>query len=148
VKIIALDPGGTTGIASTMIDTNRGKCGVIATRQMVGDHHTKLYRFLISEAPSVVVCENFVYQNRMKKVALDSVEYIGVAKLYCQMTKTAYRGQMAGSAKALWTDDKIKQLGLWEKGQQHAMDAVRHLLLFVDSELGIKQFTNQIKSRL
>lgn len=145
MKIIALDPGGTTGIAMTMLNTNTTKCGIIITQQLSGEHHSELYKFLVKESPNVIIYERFLFQNRKQKVVLDSCEHIGIAKLYSQLTGKALAPQTAASAKNVWTDDKLKRLCLWEKGKPHAMDAVRHLLYFVTSELGINQYINQLR---
>jgi len=39
---------------------------------------------------------------------------------------------MAGAAiaKGFWTDDKLKQIGLWVPNLGHAMDATRHVLRY------------------
>lgn len=145
MKIIALDPGGTTGVATTILSKQTNECSLIFTRQLTGAHHTDLYKYFINESPNVIVYERFIYQDRKKKVSLESVEYIGVAKLYTQLTNKQLAPQMAASAKNLWTDDKVKALGLWQPGQPHAMDAVRHLLLFVTDTLGIQQYVNQLR---
>lgn len=37
--------------------------------------------------------------------------------------------QSASQAKSVVTDDRLKDWGLWVKGQQHARDAIRHLVV-------------------
>lgn len=39
--------------------------------------------------------------------------------------------QSASDAKSVVTDDRLRALGLWQVGQQHARDACRHLALFL-----------------
>jgi hypothetical protein len=38
---------------------------------------------------------------------------------------------MAQQAKAFWTDEKLKLVGLYEPGMKHARDALRHLLYLI-----------------
>ena len=116
---IALDPGVTTGIAGYI-------GGVINTGELKVTHKY-LYEYLRRTSPSEIVYESFVYQRR-NKVELYPVEVIGVIKLYCQMYNVPLYVQSASQAKNFITDDKIKKMGLWVKGQVHGMDALRHLL--------------------
>lgn len=144
MKIIALDPGGETGVASVTMYEN-GEFSYIHTEDLVGEHHYMLYNYLYNERPNVIVYERFVYQNRKKKVELVSREYIGVVKLYSQVIGTKLAPQMAADAKNLWTDDKLKALGLWVKGSTHQRDATRHLLHFITNTLGNQEYVNELR---
>lgn len=143
ISIVALDPGQTTGVALTHYDTSADKCTYIRTHELIGDHYVDLYRLLCNEQPQVVVYEYFVYQNRKEKVELESREYIGVAKLYAHMTDKSIVGQTASAAKQLWTADKLTKIGLWEPNRPHAMDAVRHLLLFLVEKIGSERYIRE-----
>jgi hypothetical protein len=112
MKVIALDPGGTTGWAT--YDGNEYKCG-----QLGPDF--------------IVVTESFQYRQGKWRpnVSLMSREYIGVTKLFCANNVHDYVEQTAAQAKALVTDDKVKAMGLWHTGWPHAMDATRHLLFYL-----------------
>jgi hypothetical protein len=39
--------------------------------------------------------------------------------------------QTAQTGKAFWTDDKLKAFGVFEKGQKHARDSLRHALQYL-----------------
>jgi hypothetical protein len=137
-KVIALDPGGTTGWATFAADRmpdgelyagvwRRGHLGP-------GQHHDLLYAFLEMEtvATTHIVSESFEYRNRARAgLVLDSKEYIGVTKLFCQQRKLIYYSQTAAQGKGFVKDDNIKRLDLWRPGWKHAMDATRHLLYFL-----------------
>jgi hypothetical protein len=125
MQIVAIDPGTTTGIA-TFGDTT-GRWG----RWQHGPqpHHKKLWSDLAHNRPDTVVCETFIYQLR-QKVILDSVEYIGVVKLFCEQTHVRYVPQAPAQGKGFWDDPKIRALGLWLPNMPHAMDATRHLLYY------------------
>lgn len=118
--IIALDPGITTGVA--FLPSN----GTIHTDQIKYPHRL-FYDYLGSLEPTVLVYERFIYQRR-NKVVLFPVEVIGVINLFAQQRDIPLYTYSASQAKNFMTDDKIKKMGLWTKGQVHGMDALRHLL--------------------
>lgn len=124
-QIIALDPGGTTGVAFAsdyqLIDAWQ------ITQSL---HHTVLHTMLSNMEPDLVVCESFQYR-RMDKVDLIPVEYIGVARLWCSQNAVPFVLQTPTVGKKFWTDDKLKLVGEYKKGAPHANDAVRHLLQYL-----------------
>lgn len=128
MKVVALDPGTTTGIA-VFDDYNEGETEWERTQLGPQAHHLQLFDHLCYHDPDIVVCESFIFQPR-RKVILDSVEYIGVAKLWCEDEKKPLKLQTPAQGKAFWTDDKIRSLGLWQASRPHAMDATRHLLFY------------------
>lgn len=143
MRIYSIDPGTTTGIARWNSET-----GSLHLQQIgPNEHHAALYRDLALCGPTFVVCESFTFRPNpgRKKVVLDSREYIGVAKLFCSINVAQYVEQQPSQAKGFWKDDKIKALGLWEPGQKHAMDALRHLLYFRVFKLGHKELLEALK---
>ncbi len=120
IKVLSLDPGVTTGIAtlnsSDAVHADQVKCD-----------HRAFYDFLVGYNPDSIVFERFVYQRR-DKVELWPVEVIGVIRLYSEQFEVPLFAQTPSQAKNLWTDDKVKKLDLWQPGLGHGMDAVRHLL--------------------
>lgn len=160
MKIIALDPGGTTGWA-TWEDSILGSSESYGEGRNVkvpygdtditgwfsygqlgpNEHHLELETLLgleHSEHDYTVVCESFQYRSGIvaqyrPNLVLDSVEYIGVVKYFVQDRGLAGRlyMQTASAAKDFITDDKLKRLNLWIKGQQHARDALRHLCFWL-----------------
>lgn len=126
--IIALDPGVTTGVA--LFDTT---CPSTPPRSwQIGpeDHHLTLWELFRRSAPDIIVYERFNYQRR-DKVVLTSVEYIGLVKLWQQSRGIKIYLQTSSQAMNLWTDEKLKKLGLYKPAMPHAMDAVRHLLYYL-----------------
>lgn len=133
-RIVALDPGGTTGWA-TYDDFNGADS--FSLGQLEGDdHHLQLYDFLghMQVQNFVVVCESFEFrQNRQRdNINLMSREYIGVTKLFAQerMGRPVVF-QTAAMAKGFVTDEKLKAMGLWWRGKRHGMDAMRHLIYYM-----------------
>lgn len=155
-RVLAFDPGGTTGWSSYTAERmpavdgpeeylqEKWQCGQIGP----GDHHLALDRFLGSQQTQefVVVCESFEFRNTDKRhrdnISLISREYIGVIKRFHQQRMEGHRGQhlvmqTAGLAKSFIPDTgsmankKIKDAGLWYPNSKHAMDATRHLLWYL-----------------
>lgn len=133
---ISLDPGVTTGVAFRM--ELPGRDTELILRQIKDQYRAAslehIYNLLVSSRKDFgynyrVVIERFTYQRR-QKVELFPVEVIGVVRLYCEEHDVSLYEQSPAQAKKLWTDDKLKKLGLWEEGQPHAMDALRHLLYY------------------
>ncbi len=151
IRLMALDPGGTTGWAkvTSLPDINE----LEFTHGQLGphEHHTELYDHLEIHSPYTVICESFEFRqmgsDTKKKVELISREYIGVTKLYCSYFNVHLEFQTASTAKALIPDKgpaqdvKLKQLGLYVPGAKHARDAYRHLLRYmVVSDRSFKNF--------
>lgn len=150
MKILALDPGGSTGYAQYDSERRSWLQGTLR-----GEHHIALMNLLMSDNWDVVIYERFLYQRRELdagvSLVLDSVEYIGVIKLYHQSI-TAAHGMVekssdsglhlvqftvpelvmqAPSSMQLWDDRKLKAAGLYTTDSPHARDATRHLLYYL-----------------
>lgn len=138
---LAFDPGGTTGWASLRFKIDdeynvegrpEWKTGQIGPHQ----HHGELWTMLwdLNDKPDefFLITESFEYRNRARAgLVLDSVEYIGVMKLFCAITREDLYKQTAAMGKGFVKDENIKKLGLWSPGNKHAMDAMRHLIYFI-----------------
>jgi hypothetical protein len=119
---VALDPGGTTGVA---VVRDQRKPWALSVEQMEGEHYRALFRTLYTLEPEYIICETFENRGQSNTI-LVSKEYIGVVKLYLQRTGTTGVWQSASTGKAFWTDDKLKKYNIYVAGLKHARDAVRH----------------------
>lgn len=134
--VMALDPGGTTGWASFNPNTAVILCG-----QIHGVHHEELFNHLDgyfgTNNKGQLVCESFQFRQfdgfDKTKVVLDSVEYIGVIKLYSQMTGMPVQFQTASLAKHFVSDEKLRRLDWYKStaGLVHARDALRHIVYYL-----------------
>jgi hypothetical protein len=107
--------------------------------QLDGAHHEDLYDLLQlqeTDQDFTVVCESFEYRNKSRPgLVLDSVEYIGIVKLWQQQTgrpvvfQTAHQGGKDKGNPV--TADVLKKLGLYFPGWPHAMDASAHLVNYL-----------------
>jgi hypothetical protein len=147
-RIVACDPGGTTGWASATWNPQDLNTKFHLLNQIrfefteIGpeEHHIELYDFLqkqwdfSDDIDTDFVCESFEFRQHIDedhtktKVELISKEYIGVLRFFCAERGIVPYFQTASAAKTFVENWKIKSLGLWVPGQRHAMDAARHLL--------------------
>lgn len=166
-RIMALDPGGTTGWASCtypnhpndlslpnsplLLSDFRFECGQIGPEE----HHKNLWDFLTInvDSRSILVCESFEFRQHLNpdkakmKVELISKEYIGLAKLFCELIDVPIYFQTASTAKNFIPDKgpqsnvKLKQLGVYKPitTHVHAMDAMRHLLYYMVFKMRIRE---------
>lgn len=138
-RIIALDPGGTTGWATHSwfefhgeVSDREWHCG-----QLEGDHYNSLDVLLGTQQVDkyVVVCESFQQYRELDSPELVSLEYIGVVKRFCQERKVPLILQSSSvgkiTVKSFVRSVSLRNLGLWVPGQRHAMDAYGHLLTYM-----------------
>lgn len=145
-KIMAVDPGGDTGVA-----IYHPRTGIWTTYEMAFEPIV-LYEFFLEELVDfevTVICERFDYRpvgkydfggsRAIPKVDLTPREVIGILKLACAYVGNEIvwqapgdvngdDGKKSGDQTVFWTDDKVKKLGLYKPGHVHEMDAVKHIL--------------------
>lgn len=155
-KVLAVDPGGTTGWATFELPvnedgapqwhhnfsdhwTNAGQIDKL-------DHHSALWNLLELEDPDYVVCERFERRNN-DFATLVSVEYIGTVKTWCQTRHKKLTMQGASQAKKFATDIKLSNLGILIRPSTkypHAIDARRHLLCFLTLTQNLPEVRNRV----
>lgn len=126
MKIIAIDPGVTSGLCFGVIESD-GKLVVTPKQErfLVSD----LWKVLEAWEPKHIICERFEFRKGSKAgLKLDSVKFIGVAELYAQLKRVKIHGQMAAQGKSYYTDVQLKRLGIYVPSLPHGMDALRHML--------------------
>lgn len=143
MKVIALDPGGTTGwctYENQEIVNPDGETEVYDERWVHGhlgpeEHHGQLYDFLgmqHSQQETYVVCESFEFRQKARTgLVLVSLEYIGVTKLFVRERRLQLKMQTAAMGKGFVTDEKLRKMGLYQPGWKHANDATRHLVYYL-----------------
>lgn len=124
--IVALDPGVTTGLACYEEDFHTK----YRTAQLAPFDVWVYLEGCLEYDKIDIVCESFQYR-RLPSVNLEPVEVIGMVKLfhYINSQDTTLTFQTPHQRK-FFTDDRLKEYGLWEPGKPHAMDAMRHLLVY------------------
>lgn len=150
--IIAIDPGGTTGIA---IWNGRhfefDEFGGSVPHWTLWDMLSSRYTTMPGNQALQIVCEDFDWRleeadraeredgtsaetKKRTKIDYTAAELVGVVKLFAQSHDASLTLQKAALAKGGFFgtehNDKIKRLSLWRPGMRHAMDALRHLLYY------------------
>lgn len=126
MKVLAFDPGVTTGIAQgTLLDG-----GMIVKCWQDRSTHEDFWNLLNMVQPEHVVTEEFEFRNRARKgLELISREFIGVYVLWGQVHhKFVHRQKPSQVINGYFTDGQLKKENMYIAGKPHAMDAVRHLL--------------------
>jgi hypothetical protein len=129
VKVVAFDPGVTTGYAIGHID--EGVMYVRAGQEVWS--HGELWKQLHLAEPNAIIAESFEFrQGSRKGLVLFSCELIGVLHLFCS---PSYRTpsvplymQTAAKGKGYYTNQHLQAADVYTRGIPHGMDALRHLL--------------------
>jgi|SRR5579875_680483 len=130
---VALDPGGTTGLC--IVENTDYPWSLKAMQIGPHEHHKGLLKLLTLWKPDLIICESF--ENRSHDAAwLVSAEYIGVVKAAVGMCGSKLVLQNASTGKAFWTDEKLRQVGLYIPKWRHARDACRHYLYWRTFKVG------------
>lgn len=127
MRIVAVDPGVTTGLCFYAPEFET------LERMQLGpaDHHLELFYILEEFKPDIIICESFQNMSDLQQEATTKpLEYIGIVKLYQQVSYCKLGMQGANAGKEFWSDEKLKKVGLYEKGRPHSNDATRHFLYF------------------
>lgn len=129
--LLALDPGETTGW-STWADGKYIEAGQLKNKENV---EKVIFDFLSLIKPSTIVYEDyFVYAHKASTHALDKLftaKLIGMIRLWAYINKVPCYTQSASYAKSLIKDDDLKKFGLYQRGQRHSRDSMRHALSFM-----------------
>lgn len=138
-KILALDPGVTTGIA--VFDVfNLTYVGQYRTEE-IGEAAYYIEDQIHHYEPHAIVIEDYrVYRWKQKQHAwsdLYTPRLIGAIEWLAYDENVPLIKQPAHIAKGFCTDAKLKEWDMWETGMRHGRDAIRHgayYILFGDRE--------------
>ncbi len=148
-RIIAFDPGGTTGWATytaERVQQPDGKMYYFNSTWACGqlgpdEHHVALHTLLEIQTTLDfdIVYESFEFRNAARPgLVLVSREYIGVIKFFYHDRVNTHGWNLVKQDPAQAVGDKsfvqdrhVKKMDLWRPGQRHAMDATRHLLYYM-----------------
>ena len=126
VRVISLDPGVTTGYCIADLEDN------FVSLDPCQDEldHRGIYDALLESRPDYIVCEDFEYRPGQARdyVVLVSLEYIGIVRLFAAVAEAKLSMQKASEGKGYFTNDKLKELGVYKRGVPHGMDALRHMM--------------------
>lgn len=150
ISILALDPGGTTGLCRGLYHDHVLK--LTPDQRVLGmqEMYEYLDLFLDSMYQVEVIYEDFSYRNRARTgLDLTPVKLIGIIELFRDRHEplVGFHKQSAATGKGFFTDDKLKDLGVYVKGKQHGRDATRHLLQWANFGAG-SAFINMTETKV
>lgn len=128
VRVLALDPGQTTGVAvienGQLIDwlqlnTKDIPTGIAALSEL----YSKVQpQYIISEAYKIYGWK----KDSHAWSDLHTPQLIGVIKTLAQQRNIPHEERLAQEAKVFCTDTKLEEWGMYKPGMKHARDAIRH----------------------
>lgn len=142
MRIVAVDPGVTTGLCFYAPEFES------LEQQQMGpsDHYPHLFYMLEHFHPDVVVCESFQNMSDFRQESTTKpLEYIGIVKMYVQTRICKLVLQSSSEGKQFWDDDKLKRVGLYERGRPHSNDATRHFLYYWTFTLNRNDYLKALK---
>lgn len=127
VRILGVDPGGTTGWVYYDTDTEEFQSGQEADRLAFCGS----VKDWVDRGVELVVVEDFriTIQTAKKSQQPDALKIIGAIDYIAAGGSAKVVLQTPGDAKRFATDDRLKKAGMWTPGRRHANDAARHLFL-------------------
>ena len=126
-RLMSVDPGGTSGICTLILPK-----GTMRTFQIgPEEHHGRLYQAMSLFGPHTVIGESFQQRSGVEGINLIPNEYIGVIKLWVAQVGLKELYWQSLSQTEFWDDGKLKRLSLYQPTRPHAMDAVRHMLTYL-----------------
>ncbi len=131
MKVLALDPGVTTGYVLVEDEDLSPFNGTFHGQLLPGF----IWDLLMNVQPDVIVCERFLHVQRTK-VDYTPVEVIGVVKEWCRQHPKTKLNFQTPAERMFFTDDRLREYGMYFKGKRHANDAARHYLYWRHFGLG------------
>lgn len=133
MNILAVDPGGTTGWASWIegsVSWGQAPGGVLGGKRLR----------LMAQCADVLIIERYTIGERTVKFSRqsDALEITGALKWIADDEGLELVLQQPRDAKRLFTDDRLRQMGWWARGEEHARDALRHLGFYLAKKRLIK----------
>jgi len=135
MRILAVDPGPSCGVAWADFHAPSGKPLWVKTDilQEFGPTCDELeYRLMMDDFDLVVVEKFTINAGTIKKDTKGSkyaIELTGVIRYAAWSYRTPLEEQAPADAMNFVTNDKLKRLGYYTPGPDHANDAMRHLIL-------------------
>jgi hypothetical protein len=136
--VLAVDPGKVTGMALASFGKGSDPQLIWADELEMYDYYQKLHQLFATYGDDLeIICEKFTInvQTAKKSQAPYSLECIGILKavmMYYGRDPEELKYQLPANAMSMFPNAKIKTMGYWYRGGAgHALDAIRHALLYV-----------------
>jgi hypothetical protein len=138
-SVLAIDPGKTTGLCTAHLYGGKLRLEVRQEELSLSSLHDLVSRTIDSYTPLSIIYEDFSYRNASRMgLDLTPVKLIGVIELFREWHEpfVEFYKQSAATGKAFYTDEKLKGLGIYQKGRPHGRDATRHLMQWANFGAG------------
>lgn len=130
-RLLAVDPGGTSGWAESTLQNPAADLtyGQYTPSEMAA--RLRLFCAQSSFEERVLLMERFTITVKTGKNTqqTDALELIGLGRYLAEWHGVEFELQSPGDAKGFATNPQLKKWGVWVPVQDHARDAVRHLVL-------------------
>lgn len=143
MHVWSFDPGETTGWCHISVHEdgemgifNCGEADHLQIGNMLFDNVALKTAVGRTEIDIEFVVEKYIMNSKISQSPW-SLETIGLIRYAASVYHIPFHFQTPSQAKNLITNDVIKRAGLWEPGQGHAMDAVRHALFHLVTKKGV-----------
>lgn len=129
-----MDPGGTTGFACY---DGGAQYEAHQAWEVAGQFEAcqQVNQFLSTGTVDVLVCESFAITLATLKKTRDgsnmAIEIIGTARWLCHQSGVTFVEQAPANAAMFSTPEKLRAIGWWTVGSDHARSASKHLLLYL-----------------
>ena len=144
MRILAIDPGGTTGW--TKLEIQRGSDPQVRDNHTWASgelnrkkHHYDLYTLLGLTNPDILLWEQYRTEPGEGWQETIAIQYIGVIELWLQERRNRRPtirtySYPASKIKEFWTDRKLIHVGLYESGSTHIRDTRRQVLVYLTEQ--------------
>ena len=131
MTFLAIDPGLTTGWFYYHMDTHQWEAGQDSFDGMAARLD------LMAHGCEVFIVEKYTITSETAKKSrqTDALEVTGMVRYHALTENAKYVNDITPSkSKTLATDDRLKAVGWWSPGKQHATDAARQMFVYFVSE--------------
>lgn len=133
MHVLAVDPGGNTGLAEWWDDGTWRAWAEPAHEAMRTVHRQLTVTEGVNHLDALIF-ESFIITAATAKKSQDglvSIEFIGVGRYLAAVYGVPFVTQTPSEAKTFVTDEKLKAMDMWTRGVDHPRDATRHLMLWL-----------------
>lgn len=135
MRVLAIDPGGTSGFALYQTVPAKHFESWAVEGQMPAVERARME---MSKRVDILVVEEFKITaatgRKTRGGSNTAIEIIGALRWIAHARNIPFVIQTPSDALSFMTDAKLKRLGLYTPGPDHARDATRHLVLYLVRE--------------
>ena len=134
-RILTIDPGVATGLSVWQPNPDEGPYATILPRIEAEDFVADRLGYGEKDAATadIVIIETFVISQataKKSRAGAESIEMIGLVRWMCRRQNITLVESRPSDAMNFATDEKLKRIGWYVPGPDHARDALRHLLMY------------------